>query len=59
MANWGREKVKNSNSVRSEDVKSLNVFITGGVGAGKSRLIETGYAFLTKTFNLMQAVQKR
>ena len=51
--------MKNSNLVRSEDVKSLNVFITGGVGAGKSRLIETGYAFLTKTFNLMQAVQKR
>lgn len=59
MADWGREKVKNNNSVRPEDVKSLNVFITGGVGVGKSRLIETGYALLTKTFNLIQAVQKR
>lgn len=59
MADWGREKVKNNNSVRPEDVKSLNVFITGGVDVCKSRLIEKGYALLTKTFNLIQAVQKR
>ena len=39
------------NLVRPEDVKPLNVFIIGDAGVGKSRLIGTCYAFLTKTFN--------
>ena len=32
-------------------VNPLNSFITGGVGVGKSMLIETCRAYLTKTFN--------
>ena len=35
----------------SKIVKSLNLFVTGGAGICKARLIETCHAFLTKTFS--------
>ena len=51
VVGWAREKVKYSNSVTRKNIKPLSLFIRGGAGVGKSRLIETSYAFLTKTFN--------
>ena len=50
-AGWTREKVKYSNSVTPKNIKPLGLFIMGGAGVWKLRLIERCYAFLTKTFN--------
>ena len=51
VAGWAKEKVKYSNSVTPKYIKPLILFITGGAGVGKSRLIETCSPFLIKTFN--------
>ena len=51
VAIWAREKVKYSNSVTPKNIKPLSLFITGGACVGKSRLTETCYVFLVKTFN--------
>ena len=59
MASWAREKVNYSNSVSPKNVKPLNLFITGGTGVGKSRLIKTCRAFCTKTFNSYAGCPKK
>ena len=44
---WCRNKMKNMNSLKPEEVKPINLFITGGAGAGKSQLIKTIYQTVT------------
>lgn len=51
MVDWTREKSKMQQFSDSKIVKSLNLFVTGGAGIGKARLIETCHAFLTKPFS--------
>ena len=42
--------MKNMNCLKPEKVRPLNLFITGGGGAGKSHLIKTIYHTVKKTF---------
>ena len=58
VTGWARKKVKYSNSATPKNNKPLGLFITVGAGVGKSRLIETCYAFLTKTFNSYSSYTK-
>ena len=41
LAGWTKEKVKYINAVTPKNIKQLSLFITGGAGVGKPRLIET------------------
>ena len=50
---WARNKLKQMNSVFANVVEPFNLFITGGAGVGKSRLVKILTSFLTKTFNLV------
>ena len=58
VTDWARKKVKYSNSATPKNNEPLGLFITGGAGVGKSRLIETCYAFLTKTLNSYNSYTK-
>ena len=48
---WCRNKLKNMNSLKPEELEPIYLFITGGAGAGKSRLIKTIYHAVTKTLS--------
>ena len=43
VAGWAREKVRYSNSATPKNNELLSLFITGGAGVAKLRLIETCY----------------
>ena len=48
---WAREYVKNLNCKVPGEIQPLHLFLTGGAGSGKSHLIKTIYASLSKTLN--------
>ena len=43
VLSWIRNKMKNLNSLKSQNVEPVYIIITGGGGAGKSHLIKTIY----------------
>lgn len=45
---WTRNKLKNLNSLKSQNVEPIYLFITGGGGSGKSHLIKTIYHTVAK-----------
>ena len=47
---WCRNKVKNLRSLKPYEIKPIYLFMTGGVGSGKSHVIKTIYQTAVKTF---------
>ena len=43
VLSWIRNKMKNLNSLKSQNVEPVSLFITGGGGVGNSHLIKTIY----------------
>ena len=50
VLSWSRNKMKTLNSLKSEHVEPIYLFITGGAGARKRHLIKTIYHTVVKTF---------
>ncbi len=50
VLSWCRNKMANLNTLKPSKVDPIQVFVTGGRGAGKSHLIKALYHTVTKTF---------
>ena len=50
VLSWCRQLIKNMNRLKPVEVKPIYLFLTGGLGAGKSHLIKTIYHTAVKTF---------
>lgn len=55
VLSWTRNKMKNLNCLKSQNVEPIYLFITGGGAAGKSHLIKTIYHTVVKTYKYMYA----
>ena len=50
VLSWTRNKMKNLNSLNSQNVEPIYLFITGDGGAGKSHLIKPIYHTVAKMY---------
>ena len=56
---WCKSKCKYRISLTKKEVNTLNVFLSGGAGVGKSYLINTIFQTVTTTFNLYSDTPKK